>query len=244
MSPLRSPGPSTVSSHSGRWPGQRFSKNELPSTPSGNRRSVTPRSARCGHHHRGDAGVVVDDLGLGGAGLGVEHLVEVRQGEPPPLDLDRRARHGRTSPSARRVRPTCGGGPPVDLAAFVALVAFDGLRRLRRLRRVALVAFEPRRSRTPSRLVVLVLVLAAESSPTALAVGCRVRAFLASRTLASSAAMRSTTLSSATGVGGGHDLLAGGLAVDQVEHPVAVVVLELARARTARSATRRAATPS
>ena len=33
--PLRSPGPTTVPIHSGRWDGQRFSKNDCPSTPLG-----------------------------------------------------------------------------------------------------------------------------------------------------------------------------------------------------------------
>src|SRR5262245_1989136 len=90
-------------------------------------------------------------------------------------------------PSTSTVVPGTGGPRPrqadlrrgaalVDLAAFVALVdlpAFDALDDL----------------------------AGASSSPDALAVGCRVRAALASRTLASRAAMRSTTLSSATGVG-------------------------------------------
>ncbi len=43
MAPPRSPGPGVVPSHSGRCPGQRFSKNESAPTPSGQRRSVTPR---------------------------------------------------------------------------------------------------------------------------------------------------------------------------------------------------------
>jgi hypothetical protein len=48
IGPVRSPGPAMVRIQRGRWPGQRFSKNEPPSTPSGKRRRVTPRSSRCG----------------------------------------------------------------------------------------------------------------------------------------------------------------------------------------------------
>ncbi len=44
MPPLRSPGPSAVPIQSGRWSGERFSKKLGPSTPSGYRRRVTPRS--------------------------------------------------------------------------------------------------------------------------------------------------------------------------------------------------------
>ena len=50
IGPERSPGPGTVRIQPGRWPGQRFSKNEPASTPSGKRRRVTPRSSRCGDH--------------------------------------------------------------------------------------------------------------------------------------------------------------------------------------------------
>ncbi len=46
-SPARS-GTRTVRTQSGRWAAHRFSKNALPSTPSGNRLSVTARPASCG----------------------------------------------------------------------------------------------------------------------------------------------------------------------------------------------------
>ena len=52
---------------SGWCGGQRFSKNRSPSTPFGHRTSVTGRPGEVGDHHRGDPGVVVDDLGLGEA---------------------------------------------------------------------------------------------------------------------------------------------------------------------------------
>jgi hypothetical protein len=48
-----------------------------------------------GHHHRRDAVVVVDHLGLGEAGLGVQHLVEVAEGDPAAVDVDGRHDSGR-----------------------------------------------------------------------------------------------------------------------------------------------------
>ena len=48
MPPLRSPGPSATDTHSGRWSGQRFSKNPWPSVPLGNRRNVNARPRRWG----------------------------------------------------------------------------------------------------------------------------------------------------------------------------------------------------
>ena len=49
MPPWRSPGPSATDTHSGRWPGQRFSKNPCVSVPFGKRRNVSARPRRCGH---------------------------------------------------------------------------------------------------------------------------------------------------------------------------------------------------
>ena len=47
-----------------------------------------PPVADVGEQHRRDAGVVVDDLALGEPGLRVQHLVEVGEAEAAPLDLD------------------------------------------------------------------------------------------------------------------------------------------------------------
>ena len=91
----------TVSSHAGRCPGQRFSKNRSPVTPSGSRSMVTGRSCRWGSIDRGDPGVVVDDLTFGEARRRVQHLFEVRDlaavdPRPPPrsriLDVGPRLR--------------------------------------------------------------------------------------------------------------------------------------------------------
>ena len=45
-----------------------------------------------GDHHRGDPGVVVDDLGLGEPRLGVQDLLEVREHEAAAVDVDVGAR--------------------------------------------------------------------------------------------------------------------------------------------------------
>ena len=93
MVPLRSPGPSNVPIHSGRCDGQRFSKNDVSSTPLGYRRSVTPAVGDVRQHHRRDADVVVDDLGLGEPRRRVQHLVEVGDLELAPVDLDELVGH-------------------------------------------------------------------------------------------------------------------------------------------------------
>src|SRR5437588_3562703 len=62
------------------------------------------------HHDGADPRVVVDDLGLREPGLGVEDLVEVRQPQPPALDLNLATRlgaHGATGESVRRPSTTC-----------------------------------------------------------------------------------------------------------------------------------------
>ena len=76
------------------------------------------------------------------------------------------------------------------------------------------------------------------------AVGCRPRAALAASTLASSAAIMSTIFGFSPADGGELELLAGGLAADQVEDLHPVVVAGTCRGRTRRSATRRASRPS
>jgi hypothetical protein len=44
-------------------------------------------AAQVREQHRRDPGVVVEDLALGEAGLWVEDLVEVRDRQPPAVDL-------------------------------------------------------------------------------------------------------------------------------------------------------------
>jgi hypothetical protein len=56
--------------------------------PSGQRSRVTGLPAQVRQHHGSDARVVVDHLGLGGAGGGIEHLVEVAQTQATPADVD------------------------------------------------------------------------------------------------------------------------------------------------------------
>ena len=123
-------------------------------------------------HRRRDADVVVDDLALGEPGLGVEHLVEVRQLERRPSTSTVDA--GVLAQRARRLRPDFG--------------ACDG--RLLRRRFFGPPPSWPRpssarRRRRPST----------PSTPSGRRVGWRLRASLAAATLASSAAIRSTTLS-------------------------------------------------
>ena len=48
MPPCRSPGPRATLTHSGRWPGQRFSKKPLVSVPFGKRLNVSARPRKCG----------------------------------------------------------------------------------------------------------------------------------------------------------------------------------------------------
>ena len=69
-------------------------------------------AGRLRHHHRGDAVVVVDHLALGGAGLRVEDLVEIRQLQPAPVDLHLLLSrgHGPTVPPITR-SVTRWGGP-------------------------------------------------------------------------------------------------------------------------------------
>src|SRR5207245_10530715 len=67
------------------------------------------------HHDGADPRVVVDDLGLREPGLGVEDLVEVRQPQPPALDLN--LTH--LAPSqARALRRRSAKPPPPRLLAL------------------------------------------------------------------------------------------------------------------------------
>ncbi len=73
-----------------------------------------------GDQQRGDARVVVDDLALGGARLGIQHLVEVRQAQATAVDAHRLLRHrpsvGRRAEGGRGAcdrapAPASGGRP-------------------------------------------------------------------------------------------------------------------------------------
>ena len=57
-------------------------------TPCTQRFRVAGRSAACGSSTVGDGRVVGEDIGLGRPGLRVQHLVEVGQREPVPVDGD------------------------------------------------------------------------------------------------------------------------------------------------------------
>ena len=94
MAPPRSPGPSSVPTNSGRWPGQRFSKKEPAVDAVGEPSQGDAAALDVGQHRGGDADVVVDDLGLREPHLGIEDLVEVRQLEPLAGDLDDLVGHG------------------------------------------------------------------------------------------------------------------------------------------------------
>ena len=151
MAPPRSPGPMRSSRPSpGGATGSASRRRTRPRPRSGKRFRVMPRSGDVGQHHRRDAGVVVDDLGLGEPHLGVQDLVEVADLEPLAVDARRAGAVTRSAAAS-----SLGG----------RLLAGD--------------------------------LLAATSVPGAAAVGWRPRASLAAATRASSAAMRSTTLSSA-----------------------------------------------
>ena len=74
---------------------------------------------KMGQHDLGHPGVVVDDLPLGESGGGVEDLVEVGDGQLPPVDGGAhravRAHDGRPLPTCRaggRATPDGGGGRP------------------------------------------------------------------------------------------------------------------------------------
>src|SRR5699024_1196758 len=88
----------------------------------GGAHAVHPALARGGapgrlrHHHLCDAVVVVDHLALGGAGGGIEDLVEIRQLQPATIDLHLllSSGHGPTVPSITRsvTRPAGPRDPP------------------------------------------------------------------------------------------------------------------------------------
>ena len=66
---------------------------------------VTGRSSQVGEQHRGDPGVVVDDLTFGEARRGVQHLLEVGEPQPAAVDLDVRGR--RPEAGSRTLGPSC-----------------------------------------------------------------------------------------------------------------------------------------
>ncbi len=64
-----------VRTHSGRCAGDCFWKKDLPSTPSGQRVTVSARPARWASRTGASVGVVVDQLALGESAARIEHLV-------------------------------------------------------------------------------------------------------------------------------------------------------------------------
>ena len=69
--------------------------------------------------HRGNPAVVVDDMAFGEAGIGVEQLVEVRQGQPVPFDLDLDRRWQARYLFAMTLN--CENGQPVEWKFFLVL---------------------------------------------------------------------------------------------------------------------------
>ena len=201
MSPVRSPGPEDACASIGPVARaalleERAALDAVGEPPQGHAPVL-----QVGDHRRRDPGVVVDDLGLGGARLGIQHLVEVGELQPAALDLDRSgaARRGLATAAdlrfaALRLGPWSpwwlGACRPAARAASASSAASSSSRAAGRLGgRVA----------RAGRLGVANAGLQRGHEVDHLVLGRR--------------------------GGRGHELLAGRLAVDQVEHLVAVAVL-------------------
>ena len=208
-------------------------RTTCPSTPLGKRRKVTHRPARWVSMAGRDRAVVVDHLALGEPHLGVEHLVEVGDGQLAAVDLDGGAGRAGGHGSAG-LRPTLDPVGPRRRLLGRRLLGRGLLGR--RLLGGAFLAGARAAALAPGSLGLggHLGTDSASASDSSRPVGWRLRASLAALTDASRAAMRSTTTACSSSTRGAMISSPAALPSMRLEHRLAVGVVELGSGRTRR----------